>query len=407
MASVMEDVTRETAAISYNQDTSSSFKETVPFSSAEDGGVWDTRLETAAAEGEGDGHLDIMVEEKNSSSSLTPGEVHIETATALHGYRGDEEEGPSAEGGTVCSLPPLMSYDEDGSPAPDACAVAALLSPSQLRFMASAIARSIVRIKRRMEENTDNSTGMKLKEFIKMLINTLRAGHKSQLTFVGRDICLLKSLKTPVNQSEVKMHNLALNKIKYAILYYVTNYADERYAVWIFYVVYLTSQFFVNVTRYPSNGGTEDAECIIKALLLIRKCPTKNIAMDVEQAFGANNGKRKGRASESELLSALEKCDVKLIRFLVAKLCCCPHDGRYFAAIVGIVSRAPLFYEKHRYDSGVVRENLDFANSLWKQLLSLASETDKNIKDSVDNPFVDLGVNVIGVAMNALRVFYN
>ncbi|KAK8407547.1 hypothetical protein O3P69_002240 [Scylla paramamosain] len=56
------------------------------------------------------------------------------------------------------------------------------------------------------------------------------------------------------------------------------------------------------------------------------------------------------------------------------------------------------------YDSGVVRGNLDFANSLWKQLLSLASETDKKIKDSVDNPFVGLGVNVIGVAMNALSV---
>ncbi len=38
--------------------------------------------------------------------------------------------------------------------------------------------------------------------------------------------------------------------------------------------------------------------------------------------------------------------------------------------------------------------------------MSLASETEK-IKDSADNPFNGLGVNVIGEAMNALRVFYN
>ncbi len=66
MASVTEDVIRETAAVSYNQYTSSSFEETVPFSRAEDGGVWFTRLEAAAPEGEADSHLDIMVEDPES-----------------------------------------------------------------------------------------------------------------------------------------------------------------------------------------------------------------------------------------------------------------------------------------------------------------------------------------------------
>lgn len=334
-----------------------------------------------------------------------------------------------------------MSYDEDGSSAPDACGAAASLSPSQVRSMASAIARgrnegtSIVRSKRRMKENTDNSTcsidsqlernsllnisfayrdflleanardcyeniaakcrvedgdcqrplvrnvykdgsyidggcfegysvsygknsggeqnasfcqvvnqlstgldksknkknktdkkcavpnkyeqgilhdnnlreyspgalrgmakpsdpdkllciskqdmlnpngvvlhsGMKLEEFIKMLVNSLRAGDESQVTFVGREIYLLKSLTPPIGQSEVEMHNLALNKIKNAILYYVTNYVDEKYAVRVFYALYSISQFFVKVTRHPSDGGTEDAECIIKVLMLIKK----------------------------------------------------------------------------------------------------------------------------------------
>ncbi len=41
-------------------------------------------------------------------------------------------------------------------------------------------------------------SGMKLEEFIKMLVNTLRAGDKSQVTFVGREIYLLTSLKTPI-----------------------------------------------------------------------------------------------------------------------------------------------------------------------------------------------------------------
>ncbi len=56
------------------------------------------------------------------------------------------------------------------------------------------------------------------------------------------------------------------------------------------------------MARYPSDRGTEDAECINKVLLLIRKIPTKNIVMDVEQAFRVNNGKRKGRVNESKLL---------------------------------------------------------------------------------------------------------
>ena len=520
-----------------------------------------------------------------SSSSHTPGE----TAAGLHENREDEEEedsgeaGPSAAGGTaVYSLPPLMSYVEDGSSAPDACVAAASLSPFQVRSMASAIAKgrnegtSIVRSKRRMKENTDNPacsidsqlernsllnrsiggrdllleasardcyeniaakcrvedgdcqrplvrnvykdgsyidggcfegynvsygknsrgeqnagfcqvvnqlsigldktknkknktdkmcavpttkyeqsnlrgnklypppaalrgvanptdpdkllciskqdlmnpngvllhSGMKLEEFIKMLVNSLRAGDESQVAFVGREIYLLKSLKPPIGQSEVEMYNLALNKIKNAILYYVTNYVEEKYAFRVFYALYLISQFFVNVTRDPSDGGTEDAECIIKALLLIRKCPTKNIAVEVEQAFGTNNDKRtRGQVSESELLSALEKCDVKLIRFLLAKLCCSRHDGGDFAAIDVVSESFPepdcSMKNTDVYDSAVVRENFDFANKLWKQLLNLAMETDRKIKDSAANPFVGLSVNVVGVAMDALRVFYN
>ena len=496
---------------------------------------------------------------------------NIETAATLQGDEEDSGGGPSV----VYSLPPLISYDEAGSSTPDACAVAASFSPSQMRSMASAIARgrnestSIVRSKRRTKEITDNSacsidsqlehnsllnrsiehrdllleanvrdyyenvaakcrvedgdcqrplvrnvykdgnyvdggcfegysisygkssrgeqnagfcqvvnqlsigldksknkknktdkkctiptnyekdnlrgdeyspgalrgmanptdpdkllciskqdmmnpngiilhSGMKLEEFIKTLVNSLRVGDESHVTFVGRELYLLKSLKPPIGQSEMEMYNLALNKIKNAIVYYVTNHVDESCAIRVFYALYLISQFFVNVTRRPSDGGTEDAECIIKALMLIRKCSTKNIAMDIEQALGI---KRKGRVSVSELLSAVEKCDVKLIRFLVAKLCCCVHDEGDFAAN-DVVSES--FPEPHCsmentdvYDSGVVRENFDIANSLWKQLLNLASEMDKGIKDSADNPFVDLGVNVIGVAMNSLRVFYN
>nr|BDT63169.1 MAG: ribonucleotide reductase small subunit [Hemigrapsus takanoi nimavirus] len=68
MASVTVDVTRETAAVSYNEDTSLSFEETVPCSRVEDGGVSATHLEEAvAAEGTGDRQLDVMVDDRNHS----------------------------------------------------------------------------------------------------------------------------------------------------------------------------------------------------------------------------------------------------------------------------------------------------------------------------------------------------
>ena len=247
-------------------------------------------------------------------------------------------------------------------------------------------------------------SGMKLEEFIRMLVNTLRAGDESQVTFLGREMYLLKNLKPPISQSEVEMHNLALNKIKNAILYYITNYVDEKHAIRVFYALYLMSHFFV------TRSNTEDAECIIKALLLIRKCPTKNIDMDIEKAF-FKKGKKKCRVTESEILSALEEGDVKLIRCLVFKFCSRLHDEGDFT-VINVVSES--FPEPHRsmentdvYDSGAVKENFNFANNLWKELINLALETDKKIKYSKDNPFVGLGVNVIGVAMDALRKFYN
>ncbi len=68
----------------------------------------------------------------DTTISLISGEVHIETAAALNGYRGDEEEGPFAEGGIAYSLPPLTSYYEDRSSAPHDSVVAALFSSSQV-----------------------------------------------------------------------------------------------------------------------------------------------------------------------------------------------------------------------------------------------------------------------------------
>lgn len=71
------------------------------------------------------------------------------------------------------------------------------------------------------------NTGMKIEELVDSVVNVLKAGDKHQITFLAREIYLLKSMKVPVGQGEVELHNLAMKKIKDAILHYIVYYVKE------------------------------------------------------------------------------------------------------------------------------------------------------------------------------------
>ncbi|KAK8407569.1 hypothetical protein O3P69_002260 [Scylla paramamosain] len=219
-----------------------------------------------------------------------------------------------------------------------------------IRFMASAIAKSrnentsIVRSKRWMEENTDNSTcsidsqiesnNLLNKSFEHLdllleanirdcykniaarcqvedsncqrpLVNVYKdrsyidrrwfegynvsyrknSRDKSQVMFVGREIYLLKSLKTPINQSKVEMHNLALNKKKNAILYYVTNYVDERTATITSLIEDLADANMTGKGAVLLCSKTNTAKSIMFSSCVDQSTPGKDVGYMVESKF--------------------------------------------------------------------------------------------------------------------------